>query len=62
MLMSGPAMMPAVPINSSMPPPVHLANQMGGWFLRQSVFATAGEHGVAWRAIPPMPNLDMGPE
>jgi hypothetical protein len=52
MLMSGPAAMAAIPMNSSMPPPVHLANRMGGSFDNppQQFLPPQPKHGVAWRA------------
>jgi H/ACA ribonucleoprotein complex non-core subunit NAF1 len=63
MLMSGPALMPAVPMNSSMPPPVHLANQMGGSFDNPPQQFLSPQPNMVWPGgLPPMPNLNMGPE
>ncbi|KAK3138342.1 hypothetical protein QOZ80_5AG0367570 [Eleusine coracana subsp. coracana] len=63
MLMSAPTMMPAGPMNSSMPSPVHLANQMGGSFVNPAQQFLPQHPNMMWPGgLPPMPNLNMGPE
>jgi H/ACA ribonucleoprotein complex non-core subunit NAF1 len=63
MLMSAPAMMPVVPMNSSMPSPVHLANQMGGSFVNPVQQFLPPQPNMVWPGgFPPMPPPNMGPE
>jgi H/ACA ribonucleoprotein complex non-core subunit NAF1 len=63
MLMSAPAIMPIVPMNSSMPSPVHPANQMGGSFVNPVQQFLPPQPNMVWPGgFPPMPTPNMGPE
>lgn len=62
MFMNAPTMS-AGPMNSSMPSPVHLANQMGGSLVNPVQQFLPRQPNMMWPGgLPPMPNLNMGPE